>query len=220
MRTCRITRLIPILISLLSCGLVQAASMNTFKDMKSAFAAATYHANVPDSEVVIFLNEGMQQVCTDLDIYQKHDTIITSDGNSDYSLNDDVKLNGVIHVELKNAGKRVGLQRVPRSEIGHISIEDGCPKIWCMHGKVVTVQPEGSARACTLIVRYNAIADYFTADTNSVNIIPVFYRYLAVRYALYRYYKSAGSSQNAAETFTAYQGVVARQSKSLGGVQQ
>jgi hypothetical protein len=195
---------------LLLCGVVSAADMGTLKDYKSALNQAINNSTVPDSEMVIYINAGVQQVADDLHCFQKKDTVITSSGNSDYALNTDCLLNGVEHVELKKDGARYGIDKVPKHEIGNLAQQGGCPQLYYVWGQVLTVYPEGTAQACTLIVAYAAEPTYLTADADATTDIPMTYRSIVIIYAAYKYYDAVNRDQDATQQLTAYQAAILR----------
>ncbi len=157
------------------CGTVNATDLVTLKDYKTSFYTATGNTNQIDSVVTRLVNAGIAAVTSESGCFQKFDTLITSDGNSDYALNTDCQSNGVVSVVLKQAGMRSGLIHVLPSDIGKMGTKTGCPQLWYMYGNelagaYVTVYPEGSAWACTLIVCYAAAAPYRTDDSMNVQI--------------------------------------------------
>ncbi len=166
-------RVVTILLLLVST--VQATDLVTLKDYKTDFYIATGNTNQVDSTVVRLVNAGIAAVTNESGCFQKFDTIVTSDGNSDYALNTDCQSNGVVSVVLKQAGMRSGLVRIQPSDIGKLGEEYGCPQVWYIYGNelagaYLTVYPEGSTMPCTLIVCYAAGAPYRTDDTMNVQI--------------------------------------------------
>jgi hypothetical protein len=160
---------------LLLCGSAWATDLLTLKDYKTDFYIATGNTNQVDSTVTRLVNAGIAAVTNESGCFQKFDTLITSDGNSDYALNTDCLANGVVSIVLKQAGMRCGLVHIRPSDIGKLGAAYGCPELWYMFGNelagaYVTVYPEGSAMACTLIVCYAAAAPYRTDDSMNVQI--------------------------------------------------
>lgn len=204
-----------IILLLLLCSVGFASEMGTLKDLKSAFNQSIRNATLPDSELVIFINDGIQQVADDLRCFHKRDTIVTSNGNSDYALNSDCLLNGVDHVELKSGGARYGLDEVPRHEIGKLAERGGCPQTYYAQGQILTVYPEGTSLACTLIVTYAAEPNYLDLDTANTGDLPMPYRFTALMYSAYRYYDTVNRDQDAAQALTAYQAAITRKRAAL-----
>jgi hypothetical protein len=173
----------------------------TLKDYKTSFYAATGNTNQVDSTVVRLVNAGIAMVTNETGCFQKYDTVITSDGNSDYALNTDCIANGVIRVELKREGKREVIAHISR--IGKAGKESGCPDTWQMSGTeldgaYLTVSPEGTADACTLIVRYAAAAPYRTDDSMNVQI-PRRLGWYAVQAAKFEYQRAFDIQVNTQE---------------------
>lgn len=152
-----------------------ATDLLTLRDYKTSFYTATGNTNQVDSTVTRLVNAGIAAVTSESGCFQKFDTLITSDGNSDYALNTDCQANGVVSVTLKQAGMRYGLVHIYPSDIGKLGESYGCAQVWYMYGNeldgaYLTVYPEGSAMPCTLIVCYAAAAPYRTDDSMNVQI--------------------------------------------------
>jgi len=171
-----------------------ATDLVTLKDYKTEFYTATGNTNQVDSTVIRLVNLGIAAVTNETGCFQKFDTVITSNGNSDYALNTDCLGNGVVNVVLKQAGMRSGLTHIKPVDVGKLGEAYGCPQVWYMHGNnlagaYLTVYPEGSAMACTLIVNYAAAAPYRTDDTMNVQI-PTGLGRLAVQAAKFEYQRA------------------------------
>lgn len=192
-----------------------ATNMLTLKDLRSALNATVNNATIVDSVSTLLINAGMLQVAEDLHCLPRKDTIYTSDGNSDYDLNSDFLLGGIVHVEQKTWGMRYGLEQVLPFTIGHVGVETGCPQTFYVHGKILTVSPEGSAQACTLIVTYHAEPDYMTVAADSCDLPQISHRRLSITYAAYLYYDSKQRDQDATAMLTKYLEAVKRKRNAL-----
>lgn len=175
-----------------------AIDLETLKDYKTSFKIAVNNTNVVDSTVVRLVNAGIAAVANGTGCIQKIDTVITTDGNSDYALNADFHRNGIVSVELKKDGQRKGLSRIKSHEIGELGSEWGCPQVYSEYAGYLTVSPEGTPYACTLIVRYQAEAPFMDTDSNTIQI-PSDYGWLAVQAAKFEYQKAVDIQINQAE---------------------
>lgn len=194
---------------------VLAGNMLTLKDLQSALHATVNNATIVDSISTLFINEGMLQVAEDLRSLPKKDTIETSEGNSDYALNSDCLLNGVVHVELKSDGMRYGLEQVLPFTIGKVGDDTGCPQTFYVYGENLTVYPEGTAQACTLIVTYEAEPDYMTSAADECGLPQISHRWLGIIYAAFKYYDSVNRDQDATGMLTKYLEAVKRKKQAL-----
>jgi hypothetical protein len=185
-------------------SVAQAGDMLTLKDLQSAFHAMVNNATIADSVSTLYVNAGMHQVAEDLRCLPKKDTIVSSDGNSDYALNSDFLLGGVNHIELKSEGMRYGMVQVPPSEIGKLGDETGCPQTFYTYGEKLTVYPEGTAQACTMIVTYEAEPSYITSAADECDLPQISHRWLAVQYAAFLYYDANQRDQDATAMLTKY----------------
>lgn len=188
---------------LLLTSIATATDLVTLKDYKSAFYTATGNTLQVDSTVVQLVNIGIAAVTNESGCFQKFDTLITSDGNSDYALNTDCQANGVVSVVLKQAGMRYGLAHIYPSDIGKLGEQTGCAQVWYMYGNelegaYLTVYPEGSTMPCTLIVCYAAAAPYRPDDSMNVQIPRRLGKY-AVQAAKFEYQQAYEIQVNAQE---------------------
>lgn len=172
-----------------------SANMTTIKDYVSAFHHATNNSTMPDSVAKFYVNQGIAEVAYEARALRGKDTIVTTSGNSDYSLNSDCYIDsGIITVQLQQSGIRSTLTKaLPDSAWKELTSGKltGCPQFWFQWGNMLTITPEGSALACTLVVNYVKQPTYKTDDSMTVQLGTI-YSWPAVSRAAQRYQEAVG----------------------------